>query len=111
MSLVFLSCRFIQEATGKHFSFACFARNHLARNFYAMARIVRTTEKNRKSFLLKAGLSIFLFLQIQIPNAADVAFQKPDSWSVTIRPEANEPCRLGGQKADGAIAFVEPIEK
>lgn len=34
-----------------------------------MVQIIRPSSKKRSSILLKAGLSIFLFLQIQMPQA------------------------------------------
>ncbi|HSI90705.1 MAG TPA: hypothetical protein VK927_06275 [Adhaeribacter sp.] len=49
-----------------------------------MAKIIHnsTLQPDRKRMLLRAGLSIFLFLQIHMPNVADTTFDQLTSWSI-----------------------------
>jgi hypothetical protein len=56
-----------------------------------MARIVRTTPPApRKTFLLKAGLSIFLFLQIQVPVFQEQLLAKAHNLPLNLQTKLTQ---------------------
>jgi len=65
-----------------------------------MATIIRTNPKSRAFFLLKTGLSIFLFLQIQMPQAREIVPVKLPHWSLELcRLKKNSCCPKPAHKA------------
>ncbi|MBK0404226.1 hypothetical protein I5M27_14615 [Adhaeribacter sp. BT258] len=76
-----------------------------------MARIIKTTPKNQKRLLLKAGLSIFLFLQIQMPNAAEVSIKKLNHWSFELCRQAKNTCCMKANNTTGHLAMARPLVK
>lgn len=44
-----------------------------------MIRKITTTPKKKSTFLLKAGLSVIFFLQIQLPDAAVISTAKEEA--------------------------------
>lgn len=76
-----------------------------------MARIVKTTETNRKKFLLKAGLSIFLFLQIQRPDAAQLSNSETDAFAAKLHVKPAGKCCKSLKEMNAPIAFAAPATK
>ncbi|MFC5270786.1 hypothetical protein [Adhaeribacter terreus] len=76
-----------------------------------MARIVKTTPKNQKHLLLKAGLSIFLFLQIQMPDAANTSLKKLNQWSFELCRQTKNTCCAKVNKTPVHIALATPLVK
>ena len=108
----FLNCSFNKtEAQKSNVILAICNKNPSPVKLNAMARIVKTTETNRKSFLLKAGLSIFLFLQIQLPDAANISESKPAGFAAKLHAEsADKSCKVE-KDTSTQIAFAAPVTK
>ena len=71
-----------------------------------MAIIIKTTPKNQKRFLLKAGLSIFLFLQIQLPTVTSGSLKKVNHWSFELCRHAKNAYCVKGAKPEPHLALA-----
>jgi hypothetical protein len=73
-----------------------------------MIRIV-TTPKKKRNFLLKVSLSLILFLQIQLPDAAVPALKEDIRIAgVSHKPLKDHPLSVSEsicRKGSGALAF------
>jgi len=76
-----------------------------------MARIIRTAPKKRKFFLLKAGLSIFLFLQIQMPEASRIIPEKLNTWSFELCRFEKDSCCFKNENQEPHIALATTKQK
>lgn len=78
-----------------------------------MARIIRTTPTApRKTFLLKAGLSIFLFLQIQAPGFNKPVQEKAEMLPLSLQATLTHNAYSVAEKTDDCslIAFAEKVK-
>jgi hypothetical protein len=78
-----------------------------------MARIVRTTPPApRKTFLLKAGLSIFLFLQIQVPVFQEQLLAKAHNLPLNLQTKLTQNAYKVVAKTDDCalVALAEKVK-
>ena len=78
-----------------------------------MARIVRITPTApRKTFLLKAGLSIFLFLQIQVPDFEKQMLAKAETHPLNLQAKLTHNAYSVVAKTDDCslVAFAEKVK-